>query len=110
MREKKRTISRDERLRIIEEGYRNDLSLSEIAQKLGSSTDSVKVLASRYGITAKYPKQRAGKTLGITVPKEAMLDWNYLTREKRYRAKEAAQMLGLISTEEESNDPHIQGS
>lgn len=98
-----RLFNQEERKRIIEEGYRDNLSLNEIARILESSPDSVKVLASRYGITAKYPKQRAGKTIGIKVPREMMLDWNFLTREKRYSAKEAAILLGLMERDDDTN-------
>lgn len=84
------------RRKIILDGYFNNEPLKDIAAKVGCSLASLKVSASKLGCT-RTPKEAAEFRRGFHVPEHKRQDYYQLMIAGQYRARECAQILGLLS-------------
>jgi len=84
------------RRKIILDGYFNNEPLKEIAAKVGCSLASLKVSASKLGCT-RTPKEAAEFRRGFHVPEHKRQDYYQLMIAGQYRARECAQILGLLT-------------
>jgi hypothetical protein len=84
------------RRKIILDGYFNNEPLKDIAAKVGCSLASLKVSASKLGCT-RTPKAAAEFRRGFHVPEHKRQDYYQLMVAGQYRARECAQILGLLT-------------
>jgi hypothetical protein len=84
------------RRKIILDGYFNNEPLKDIAAKVGCSLASLKVSASKLGCT-RTPKEAAEFRRGFHVPEHKRQDYYQLMIAGQYRARECAQILGLLT-------------
>jgi hypothetical protein len=80
---------------LVLEGYKAGLTPKEIARRIGSTRCSVSVIAHRLGVTRSH-QERWKMVRGFEVPPEKAEDYRFLTTKKGFRAREAADVLGLL--------------
>jgi hypothetical protein len=91
-------LNSEARRKIILDGYGNNEPLKVIAEKVGCSLASLKVTASKLGCT-RTPKEAAEFRRGFHVPEHKRKDYYQLMVAGQYRARECAQILGLLTEE-----------
>lgn len=80
----------DEEINILEEGYKNGISVNDIAMQLGKSAESVRSMAYKKEFTKKYPKQKTSGKVDWTDEEVRILEDCY----KNYMPiKEVANIL-----------------
>ena len=89
-------LDSEARRKIILDGYFNNEPLKDIAAKVGCSLASLKVSASKLGCT-RTPKEAAEFRRGFHVPEHKRQDYYQLMIAGQYRARECAQILGLLT-------------
>ncbi|RWC62420.1 hypothetical protein [Mesorhizobium sp.] len=89
-------LNSEARRKIILEGYGNNEPLKVIAEKIGCSLASLKVTASKIGCT-RTPKEAAEFRRGFHVPEHKWQDYRQLMIAGQYKARECAQILGLLT-------------
>ncbi|RWE34840.1 hypothetical protein [Mesorhizobium sp.] len=95
-------LTGEARRKIILDGYVNNEPLKDIAAKLGCSLASLKVSASKLGCT-RTPKEAAAFRRGFHVPEHKRQDYYQLMIAGQYRARECAQILGLLTEKPAGN-------
>ncbi|AZO09202.1 MULTISPECIES: hypothetical protein [unclassified Mesorhizobium] len=95
-------LTGEARRKIILDGYVNNEPLKDIAAKLGCSLASLKVSASKLGCT-RTPKEAAAFRRGFHVPEHKRQDYYQLMIAGQYRARECAQILGLLTVKPAGN-------
>ncbi|BCG95536.1 hypothetical protein EN858_10520 [Mesorhizobium sp. M4B.F.Ca.ET.215.01.1.1] len=89
-------LKAEARRKIILDGYFNNEPLKDIAARIGCSLASLKVSASKLGCT-RTPKEAAAFRRGFRVPEEKRRDYYQLMIAGQYKARECAQILGLLT-------------
>jgi len=95
-------LDSEARRKIILDGYGNNEPLKVIAEKIGCSLASLKVTASKLGCT-RTPKEAADFRRGFHVPENKRRDYYQLMIAGQYRARECAQILGLLTEKSSSS-------
>ncbi|MFD1981451.1 hypothetical protein ACFSOZ_01855 [Mesorhizobium newzealandense] len=91
-------LNSESRRKIILDGYVNNEPLKDIAAKIGCSLASLKVSASKIGCT-RTPKEAAEFRRGFRIPEHKRQDYYQLMIAGQYKARECAQILGLLEVQ-----------
>jgi hypothetical protein len=81
---------------LVLEGYKAGLTAKEIAKQIGSTRGSVAVLAHKLGVTRSH-REKWDLLRGFAVPPEKVEEYRFIREKKRFSAREAGAILGLLS-------------
>lgn len=96
-------LNSEARRKIILDGYVNNEPLKDIAAKIGCSLASLKVTASKIGCT-RTPKEAADFRRGFHIPENKRQDYYQLMTIGQYKARECAEILGLLTVQSSGNE------
>jgi hypothetical protein len=78
------------------DGYKAGLTAKEIAKQIGTTRGSVAVIAHNLGVTRSH-REKWDLLRGFAVPPEKADDYRFLRTKKHFSAREAGEVLGLLS-------------
>ncbi|MER9971089.1 hypothetical protein [Mesorhizobium sp. M0060] len=91
-------LKSEARRKIILDGYLNNEPLKDISTKIGCSLASLRVSASKLGCT-RTPTEAAEFRRGFHIPEHKQEDYNQLMIYGRYKSRDYAQILGLLTVQ-----------
>ena len=95
-------LNSEARRKIILDGYVNNEPLKDIAARIGCSLASLKVTASKIGCT-RTPQEAADFRRGFHIPENKRQDYYQLMNIGQYKARECAEILGLLTAQSSGN-------